>query len=480
MPEVLASTLSREHALELVRIEQDEIKRLRRTYEQARKEILARLVDTRAETFTAQQLRSVQVQVETGLREMVKKLRDDTSGQVDSLLEQSIEQTLAEIGYWERTFRGAATQRIRASAARRVLKPRALLLHQYDTSINAYGLNLISEVQGRLGVHLVRNSSWREMSLDIAGRLDTNAIQGARWRAERIARTEMVDVLSLGNMTALEEAAADLPGLMGQWDATVDKRSSYICLELNGRIRRIGEPFTTYRGRPIVRPPAIPNCRSRLVPWHQDWADLDPSVKPRGAPKPVTRKHRPGPKPKPAEKKPRRRKTNKQRLAESLRREEQEIRNRRTEFGVLFDPDGTVVLKKTSRQRSYIRFYEDELRQFRGRVFTHNHPSGSAFSIQDLSVAAEYGLAEMRVAGSRGHAYSIRPRPDRPWSKRFFDEAIEPSFQRHSKEIQRLNWKRIRTGKLSTSDANLEHYHQVWTRVAREVGMVYSRRKVPK
>ena len=54
--------------------------------------------------------------------------------------------------------------------------------------------------------------------------------------------------------------------------ANLDKRTSAICLRLNGRVRELGQPYGSYRGRPIVRPPAIPNCRSRVVPWHEDWA----------------------------------------------------------------------------------------------------------------------------------------------------------------------------------------------------------------
>jgi hypothetical protein len=297
MPEVLASALAREHAEELIRLEADELKRLRRTYEQARKEILARLSETPGDTFTAQQLRSVQVQVEAGLRGMVKSLKADTSAGVKSLTSQGIEQTVAEIAWWDTKFRGGATQRIAGAAARKVLKPQALLLHQYEASLDAYGSNLISEVQGRLGVHLVKNSSWREMSLDIAGKLENNAIQGARWRAERIVRTEVVDALSLGHMAGLKEGAQILPGLRGQWDATIDKRTSSICLRLNGRVRELGQPFGSYRGQPIVRPPAIPNCRSRVVPWHADWTDYDDTIDPKTAPKPVVKEHEPGPKP---------------------------------------------------------------------------------------------------------------------------------------------------------------------------------------
>jgi hypothetical protein len=42
---------------------------------------------------------------------------------------------------------GLKTKRIRAAAARRLLKPPALLLNPYQVSVNGYGLNLIRDTQ---------------------------------------------------------------------------------------------------------------------------------------------------------------------------------------------------------------------------------------------------------------------------------------------------------------------------------------------
>ena len=299
MPGVLANALTEEHAADLLRLEARELRRMRGIYEQGRKELLASLAEVRADTFTAQHLRSTQVQVESGIRAMLKKLEQ---GDTFNLLDTSIAQTLDEIAFYEPTFRGGATGRIQIEALRRIAAPQNLLLNQYRVSMESYGASLIRDVQGRLGVNLVKRSSWRQMSLDVAGKLDGNAIVGAQWKAERIVRTELVNALSVGHQVALETSAEILPGLKRQWDATLDSRTSSICETLNGRVREMNKPFGSYLGQPVMRPPAIPNCRSRMVPWHADWVDLDDTIDPGTAPKKPAPKPRPAPKPKPAPK----------------------------------------------------------------------------------------------------------------------------------------------------------------------------------
>jgi SPP1 gp7 family putative phage head morphogenesis protein len=272
VPDVLASKLSREHAAELLRLERDELRRLRGLYEQGRLEVLGRLSEVHAETFTAQHVRTGRVQIERGLAAMVKKLGARQEKLTEELLEAGARQTLAEISHFEPKFRGGATGRIQLDALRRIAAPRNLLLHKYAASLKSYRFNLIGEVQSRLGVHIVKRSPWSEMTDDVAGRLQTSAIKGARFRAERIIRTEMVDALNAGHQAALEASSRSIPGLMRQWDSTLDVRTSDGCRSLNGTVRRIDEPWR-WNGREIARPPLLPNCRSRVLPWHADWAE---------------------------------------------------------------------------------------------------------------------------------------------------------------------------------------------------------------
>lgn len=272
---MLASGLAREHAQELLRLEKEELRRLRGIYKTARLEILGRLSESNVpETFTAQHLRGARAQIEAGLRAMTNKIQGRAKTLTEHALRKAAGQTLEEIAYWETRsgFQGAALGRIQTDALRRVSRVEELLLSQFRSSIRAYGENLIGETGRRLGVHLAKRSAWREMAVDVAGRLHQHAITGARWRAERIVRTEMVNALNAGHHAALEASAEVVPGLRKQWDAHLDERTSTMCRKWNGRVVAIDEPFGEHRGRAIMHPPLHPNCRSRVVPWRAAWA----------------------------------------------------------------------------------------------------------------------------------------------------------------------------------------------------------------
>lgn len=272
---VLANDLTRANARELLSLEKRELQRVRQALVQARRDLLLKLSEVRVDTFTAQRLRWVQVQVDAALRETRRLLREIAEDQVDKLLETGISQTLAEIAGHHGQFGAGAAQRIRVAAVARTTKPKALLLDQYRASIDAYTLGCRREMAARIGVALARNAPWQELVTDLAGKDPQSALAGNVWRAERIVRTEMVEVLNTGHQAGLEGAAELLPGLLRQWDAHLDERTSDICHELNGRVREMDKPFGSYRGRPVMRPPVIANCRSRLVPWHADWTDQE-------------------------------------------------------------------------------------------------------------------------------------------------------------------------------------------------------------
>jgi SPP1 gp7 family putative phage head morphogenesis protein len=271
---ILRNELTAEHALDLLRREKAVLWRLREVYEEARLVILGRLTDVSADTFTAQHLRSVEAQIDAGLWAMLQRFQGEAKEITQEALEVGVEQTLAEIEFWDAKFRGGATTRIAVDALVRVSEPGNLVLEKFEASLNAYGSSLISDTRRRLALHLAMESNWSEMSEDLAGKLRENMITGAHWKAERIVRTEMVDALNTGHQAAIEEAAEIISGHKRQWDSTLDERTSDGCRYLHGRVVGIHEPWH-WEGREVARPPAIPNCRARVLPFHEDWVGDD-------------------------------------------------------------------------------------------------------------------------------------------------------------------------------------------------------------
>lgn len=104
-------------------------------------------------------------------------------------------------------------------------------------------------------------------------------IKGERWQLTRIARTEIGNAMNQGHAKAIGAVSGRYPamGLMQQWSSFFDAVTSAICRVLHGQVRAPGQPFTGL-GESHDRPPAKPNCRSRLVAWAPHWDD---AVQPR-------------------------------------------------------------------------------------------------------------------------------------------------------------------------------------------------------
>ena len=72
----------------------------------------------------------------------------------------------------------------------------------------------------------------------------------------------------------------------------------------------------------------------------------------------------------------------------------------RLEHGYVLTDDGAIQEIGTGT-KTFVSFTEPELSTLRGKIFTHNHPSGSSFSASDLNLASTLKLKEIRAFGTR-------------------------------------------------------------------------------
>ena len=145
----------------------------------------------------------------------------------------------------------------------------------------------------------------------------------------------------------------------------------------------------------------------------------------------------------------------------------------KTEMAIVLDPNGNVVFKKTSNTPNYVRFTRYEVSRMKGNIVTHNHPRGTSLSTDDVRLAMTGELAEMRAAGKR-YRYSIKPGPA-GWSEDLWKRTIEREVARINQQVFSEFKPLTNSGKLSYADAELQHWHEVWTRVARTTGLIYER-----
>lgn len=73
-------------------------------------------------------------------------------------------------------------------------------------------------------------------------------------------------------------------------------------------------------------------------------------------------------------------------------------RNDAVETALGVDPSGKVIIDKSQGVVNRVDFTQAEADSMRGGVLTHNHPGGTAFSVDDLAFLRAHDLHEIRVA----------------------------------------------------------------------------------
>lgn len=202
----------------------------------------------------------------------------------------------------EAEFEGVVTPLPLEQAARMagiIDKDRASLLRQHEVSIRTYGTQSIAEAEQFLAQSFMQAKGYAETTSGLL-----SMVEGSRYRAERIVRTECSFAYNSGHATAIDDAAELVDGLMRRWteyvdDATgrpLDARVANDSLVLHGQVcfQPEGATFegrSTFLvggtggftmppdgrvnaklwGKRYAHPPNRPNDRSRLVPWKPTW-----------------------------------------------------------------------------------------------------------------------------------------------------------------------------------------------------------------
>lgn len=158
--------------------------------------------------------------------------------------------------------------------------------------------------------------------------------------------------------------------------------------------------------------------------------------------------------------------------------------NKGHETGVLFNKDGNIVIYKRGGSRS-VQFTKHECLLMNDGIFTHNHPSawgyaendimriGNSFSIQDIALAVENNLAEMRAV-TPNYTFSMK-RPEGGWGI-----SVEELIKLYNDENRNLRLeftRRINKDTLTISQASATHFHILWKRLSKKLGFDYSKMK---
>lgn len=269
-------------------IEGGSIRELRKTYEASRSDLetrLAKLVrDGKGETFTAHHMRMVLLQVREGLKQFTTVLNTHLATTGRRAGDLAYNHLVKSVKGLEKRFTGL-TPVLRIEEAgvysRVNKKVTPSLLNRYKQSEQFYTKPVVKKIRETLAHATIMNETVDQAVDRIVGVDGVFANQ--RWRAERIARTEMAYAYGTVQHAGLQELAKEEPAMKRKLIATFDDRTGDDSKELHGQIRAVNEPFEwvvkNSKGIPtgqVVKymfPPNRPLDREVVIPWKDDWKE---------------------------------------------------------------------------------------------------------------------------------------------------------------------------------------------------------------
>jgi len=147
---------------------------------------------------------------------------------------------------------------------------------------------------------------------------------------------------------------------------------------------------------------------------------------------------------------------------------EESIRHKKDETGTLIGTDGRVMFQRSGTPNS-VRIPGTVLDGGQGATFTHNHPGGTSFSVEDVSLAAEYKFGEMRVVTPL-QRFSMQPIGDWP-----LPEEVESAYNAIERSAMLDVHNMVTGGELDARFKGAESMHVIWTRVSDLLKMKYTR-----
>ena len=158
----------------------------------------------------------------------------------------------------------------------------SLLQHFLDrgnASAVSYGQQIISGFEDVIAKGLATGASTDAVS-DALLTKSPQGLQGAWWRAERIARTEVSYAYNVTAKEGTKQVSEFFPDAMSRWvehvsDETrqpLDDRVGKDSLRLHGQLRLPGQAFhDIVNKRDVFEPPNRPNDRATLTVWRAAW-----------------------------------------------------------------------------------------------------------------------------------------------------------------------------------------------------------------
>jgi hypothetical protein len=196
---------------------------------------------------------------------------------------KGIKKLEAMVNAGDQKFSGAIGS-LNLPVARIMLNVERTVMGRYEHKSDRYAGDVGRRIRNELAIGVVRGETVGEMTRRLLGGAEyarrakrgvTAVAEGmadtvvfkAKHEAERLVRTELVNAYTESQLESLQAAEEEDRGYQKIWDAANDVRTCQLCWSLDEVCIDINDTFKGgFRG-----PPAHPNDRCCLVPWHRGW-----------------------------------------------------------------------------------------------------------------------------------------------------------------------------------------------------------------
>lgn len=137
---------------------------------------------------------------------------------------------------------------------------------------------------------------------------------------------------------------------------------------------------------------------------------------------------------------------------------EDKIRHQNYESAAVIDKDGERLIYKDGANHS-VGFQPYEVAKMDGNTLTHNHPSSSMFSFEDMNMLVKANLSEIRATTREGKTYSMRQAGGTSEQKQSFLAEYRSAYRKSVAYAQgeldnRRYFEKIMNGEITQSQAN--------------------------
>jgi len=269
--EIDAVGLAEDHALAVVSLEEEQAQKILKSYRRVASKLRIQLSQLPTDTFTAQRIRVVLMQLESAILTLQGDLTRDTISAAELMANQSISNLVTEVQSFAEYFKGTQ-QPINLSLVKEAVGVDNYLVNQFQVSVDTYSASLRSKLSEGISDMVIA----RESSETFIDKL-SNFFVGEEWRLRRIVRTELHGIYGRAKIDSMGVVRDEyMPELKKTLYHPMDSRTGAdsVYAASKNLIVDIDQPFKyKWKGkdREFMAPPDRPNDRSILIPYDPSW-----------------------------------------------------------------------------------------------------------------------------------------------------------------------------------------------------------------